>query len=98
MTTILRRTMLVLAILFSAAGVAAAQQPQHTTEAPSISEGPTAAKPRPALMNNESVLKMHAAGLADDLILQTIAAQPGKYDTDADSLIELKKAGIDDAI
>jgi len=55
-------------------------------------------KAQPALMNNDSVLKMHAAGLADDLIVQTIGAQPGKYDTDADSLIALKKAGLSDEV
>src|ERR1700689_851939 len=98
MVTILRRFGVVSALL-AAAGLAAAQQPaQHTTEAPSITEGPTAMKAQPALMNNDSVLKMHAAGVADGLIVQTIVAQPGKYDTDADSLIALKKAGIADPI
>jgi len=71
---------------------------QHTTEAPSVIDGPQPMKAQPALMNNDSVLKMHSAGLSDDLILQTISAQPGKYDTDPDSLIALKKAGLSDEV
>ena len=49
-------------------------------------------------MSNDTVLRMHAAGLADDLILQTIAAQPGSYSTGADALIALKQAGLSDAV
>jgi len=63
-----------------------------------VIDGPQPMKAQPALMNNDSVLKMHSAGLSDDLILQTISAQPGKYDTDPDSLIALKKAGLSDEV
>ncbi len=49
-------------------------------------------------MTNDTVLRMHAAGLSDELVLQTIAAQPGRYETDADSLIALKKAGLADSV
>jgi len=79
-------------------GIAGGQAPQHTTEGAAVIEGPQARKPAPALMNNDSVLKMHAAGLSDDLILQTIAAQPGRYETDPDALIALKKAGLSDDV
>jgi hypothetical protein len=41
---------------------------------------------------------MHKAGLSDDLILQTIAAQPGRYDTTPDALIALKQAGISEPV
>ena len=81
---------------------AAAQQ--HTAESPAVIEGPqavgiTPARPtEPALMDNDAVLRMHRAGLADDLILQTIAAQPGRFDTSPDSLITLKQAGLSDPI
>ncbi len=81
-----------------------AQQPQHVDGAPTILEGPQApgtapARPaEPALMSNDSVLRMHAAGLSDDLILQTIAAQPGRYSTGPDDLITLKQAGLSDAV
>jgi len=37
---------------------------QHTTEAPSVIDGPQPMKAQPALMNNDSVLKMHSAGLS----------------------------------
>jgi hypothetical protein len=89
-----RLLLLTLAVVGSAAG----QTPQHTTEAPSVIDGPQPMKVQPALMNNDSVLKMYSAGLSDALILQTIAAQPGRYDTDPDSLIALKKAGLSDEV
>ena len=79
-------------------GMAWGQAPQHTTEGASVIDGPQVRKAAPALMNNDSVLKMHAAGLSDDLILQTISAQPGRYDTDADALIALKQAGLSDEV
>jgi len=79
---------------------AAGQTPPHTTDAPQLIEGPQAAgKPADtATMTNDSVLRMHAAGLSDELILQTIATQPGRFDTDADALIALKQAGLSDPI
>ena len=83
-----------------------AQQPgaPHTTEAPSVIEGPQTAgtaparQSEPALMSNDSVVRMHRAGLTDELVLQTIAAQPGRYETGADALIALKQAGLSDAV
>ena len=87
-----------LLLTLAVVGIASAQTPQHTTEAPSVIDGPQTVKPQPALMNNDSVLKMHSAGISDDLILQTIAAQPGRYETDPDSLIALKKAGLSDGV
>lgn len=77
---------------------------QHTAESPQILEGPQTpgiAPTRPSepeLMNNDSVLRMHKAGLSDDLILQTISAQPGRYDTASDTLITLKRAGLSDPV
>ncbi len=81
---------------------AAAQQP--VAEPPTVIEGPQspgltpARQSEPPLMSNDTVLRMHGAGLADDLILQTIATQPGKYDTTPDALIALKQAGLSDAV
>jgi hypothetical protein len=51
-----------------------------------------------AKMSNDSVIRMEKAGLGDDLIVQTIATQPGQYVTDADSLIALKQAGVSDRV
>jgi hypothetical protein len=82
------------------------QNSQHTTEAPTILEGPQTPgtaptqpnSSEPALMSNDAVLRMHRAGLSDDLILQTIAAQPGRYDTSPDALITLKQAGLSEQV
>jgi hypothetical protein len=76
--------------------VAVAQQP-HTTEAPQPVDGPLASTKAPA-MDNDSVLKMAKAGLGDDLIIETINTQPGKYVTDADALVGLKTAGVSDRV
>ena len=89
--------------LFLAAVSASAQQ-QHVDGAPVILEGPQTpgtapARPaEPALMSNDSVLRMHKAGLSDELILQTITAQPGAYATGPDDLIALKQAGLSDPV
>jgi len=48
--------------------------------------------------NNDAVIKLVKAGLSDDLIIATINAQPGKYDTSTDGLIALKRAGASDKV
>jgi hypothetical protein len=87
----IRLILLCLACLLpSAAG--RAQEPIQDTAG-----GPMSA-PKPKIMSNDSVLRMVKAGLSDDLILQTITSQPGQYTTDADSLVELKEAGVPEHI
>ena len=49
-------------------------------------------------LNNASVIKLIKAGLSDDLVVATINASPGKYDTSAIALIDLKKAGATDKV
>jgi len=49
-------------------------------------------------MNNDAVIKLVKAGLSEDLIISTINAQPGAYDTTTDGLIALKKAGVTDKV
>jgi hypothetical protein len=49
-------------------------------------------------LNNGSVIKLVKAGLSDDLIVSTINAAPGTYDTSAEGLIALKKAGASDKV
>jgi hypothetical protein len=49
-------------------------------------------------LNNDSVIKLVKAGLSDDLIVSTINASPGTYDTSADGLIALKSAGASDKV
>jgi len=59
-----------------------------------LSCGSTARAQQP--LDNSAVIKLTQSGLSEDLIVQTIAATPGHYDTTADGLIALKKAGITD--
>lgn len=49
-------------------------------------------------LNNDAIIKLVKAGLSDDLIIATINAQPGIYDTSADGLIALKAAGVSDKV
>jgi len=49
-------------------------------------------------LNNDSVVKLVKAGLSDDLIISTINASPGTYDTSPDGLIALKTAGVGDKV
>lgn len=71
--------------------------PVHAQEPQSSIEGPLApAAPKP--LTNDSIIKMSTAGLGDDLILQTIEAQPGRYTTDPDALLALKSAGVSERV
>jgi hypothetical protein len=47
-------------------------------------------------LNNEAIVKMVKAGLAEELIVSTIQSQPGSYSLGADDLIALKSAGVSD--
>jgi hypothetical protein len=47
-------------------------------------------------LDNASVIKLTKSGLSEDLIVQTINASAGKYDTGTDGLIALKTAGVTD--
>jgi hypothetical protein len=47
-------------------------------------------------LDNATVAKLVKAGLSEDLIVTTINSSPGKYDTSANGLIALKKAGATD--
>ena len=49
-------------------------------------------------LNNDAVIKLVKAGLSDDLIVSTITAQAGSYDTSTDGLIALKTAGVSDKV
>ncbi len=51
-----------------------------------------------AVLNNDGVLKLIKAGLSDDLIVSTISASPGAYDTSADGLITLKNGGASEKV
>jgi hypothetical protein len=49
-------------------------------------------------MNNADVIKMHEAQLSEETILMAVASEPADYDTSPDALIDLKKAGIPEAV
>jgi hypothetical protein len=49
-------------------------------------------------LNNDAIIKLVKAGLSDELIVTTINATPGTYDTSADGLIALKTAGVSDKV
>jgi hypothetical protein len=49
-------------------------------------------------LHNDDIVKMHAAGLSNEIITSTIANQSGVYSTTVDDLIALKKAGLDDKV
>ena len=46
------------------------------------------------LLTNESIVKMVKAGLSEDVILNVVNIQPGKYSLTTDDLIALKKANV----
>lgn len=54
--------------------------------------------PSQQVLNNDAIVKLVKAGLSDDLIVSTINASPGTYDTSADGLIALKQAGVCDKV
>ena len=49
-------------------------------------------------LNNDAIIKLVKAGLSDDLIVSTINAQQGSYDTSTDGIIALKTAGVSDKV
>lgn len=50
------------------------------------------------VLTNSSVLTLKNAGLSEELILQTIAASAANYQLDPNQMVELKQAGLSDAI
>jgi hypothetical protein len=52
----------------------------------------------PLPLNNADILKSHEIGLSDQLIVEKIKSAPSNYRLDVNDLIELKKAGLSDAI
>ena len=90
---LLRRLLFILGLSLIPISVFA-QQPG---DVPQAVDGPLTTPKKPA-MTNESVMKMARAGLGDDLIIETINTQSGRYVTDADALVTLKNAGVSDRV
>jgi hypothetical protein len=49
-------------------------------------------------LTNSDIIKMQSAGLSESIILASVNGQPAAYDTSADGLLALKKAGVSDAV
>jgi hypothetical protein len=49
-------------------------------------------------LTNDGVMKLVKAGLGDEVVLNMIASQPGRYALDADSIVALKQGGVPDKI
>jgi hypothetical protein len=49
-------------------------------------------------LNNDGVIKMVKAGLAEEVIAAAVSSSPGEYDTSADGLVALKTAGAGDKV
>jgi len=49
-------------------------------------------------LNNDAIVKMVKAGLSDDVIVTTINASMGAYDTTTNGLIALKQSGVSDKV
>jgi hypothetical protein len=54
--------------------------------------------PAQQALNNDTVVKMIKAGLSDDVIVTTINASAGTYDTSPNGLIALKQSGASDKV
>ncbi|HEV2314993.1 MAG TPA: hypothetical protein VGR94_06785 [Candidatus Acidoferrales bacterium] len=48
------------------------------------------------VLKNDDVVKMVKAGLSESIVVATIQANPGNYDTSTDGVIKLKKNGVTD--
>ena len=74
---------------------------QSDTTTETTNDGPLQPNPdvaRVHLIDNDTILRMHKAGLGDDVLIQTIQLQPGHYDFTPYDLIALKQAGLSDAV
>ncbi len=83
------------------AGFLASPVALRAQAAPSSQDGPNVSAPdvvRVKLIDNDAIVRMHTAGLFDDVLVQTIELQPGRYTTGPDELINLKGAGLSDRV
>lgn len=78
------------------------EMPKGTAPINSASPIPQSAPAQKSLsgapLTNADVLKLKAAGLSDQFIIDKIKASPANYHLDVDDLVELKKAGIAEAV
>jgi hypothetical protein len=53
---------------------------------------------KPAALSNADVIKLHAAGFSDELIIDKIANTPSAFNLELDDLVALRKEGLSDAV
>jgi hypothetical protein len=87
----LRRLLFLLAFAALFAGVASAQTADE--DGPMLPRNTDTTPQRRAVTNNQ-IVRMVKAGLDDQIVLQTIQEQPGRYDVAPEDLIALKEAGV----
>ena len=49
-------------------------------------------------LNNEAIIKLHNAGLGDDMIVNMVNTQPGQYAVGVDDVVALKHAGVSEKV
>jgi hypothetical protein len=91
---VFRQLILLLTFAVFCAGALRSQTPED--DGGPLQRNPDMAKPR--AISNDSIIRMTKAGLDETIILQTIQAQPGRYDLGPDDLIALKDAGVSERV
>jgi len=91
-----RITPVVTPISSTVATVAVVGKTVPVTDAGSTAADKTETNTDQKTMNNDSVIKLVQAGFSEDLVVSTINASPGDYDTSVDAIIALKTAGVGD--
>jgi hypothetical protein len=75
------------------------ESPETVANAKAPSDGSAISKAVSARpLTNADVLKLQAAGLTEQLIIDKIKASPADYHLDTDDLVGLKQTGLSDAI
>jgi hypothetical protein len=68
-------------------------------EAPAtVKRAPARSLPVKAGLGNQDVVKMVAAGLDPEVIIQSVQSNPGDFDTSVEGLVALKKAGVPSSV
>ncbi len=75
---------------------AAPSDAERPADKAATKEDSTTQAPKP--MTNEDVLKLVGAGIGDEVILTRIRSGPTAFALDTDGIVQLRKAGVSDAV
>jgi hypothetical protein len=92
------RSSLLLPIILLAVLAVGRLLPQTATPPSQKKAAPRKTAPAEAMMTYKDVIKLVAAGIPENLIVQKIHTSKTKFDTSVDGLLELKKGGISDSL